>query len=110
MEPKKPSQTSCSSPFQNLPLSSSSSASFENGANAAPSGNLRLTVADSNEDTTNALAQVANAVSAEAVNLTLDQIVSKGNGNSWETPVTQFSQPVKMKLKIKQNSKINNII
>ena len=77
-----------------------SSASFENGANAVPSGNLRLTVADSNEDTTNALAQVANAVSAEAVNLTLDQIVSKGNGNSWETPVTQFSQPVKMKLKV----------
>lgn len=77
-----------------------SSASFENGANAAPSGNLRLTVIDSNEDTTNALAQVANAVSAEAVNLTLDQIVSKGNGNSWETPVTQFSQPVKMKLKV----------
>ena len=77
-----------------------SSASFENGANAAPSGNLRLTVADSNEDTTNALAQVANAVSAEAVNLTLDQIVSKGNGNSWETPVTQFDQPVKMKLKV----------
>ena len=77
-----------------------SSASFENGANAAPSGNLRLTVADSNEDTTNAFAQVANAVSAEAVNLTLDQIVSKGNGNSWETPVTQFGQPVKMKLKV----------
>lgn len=77
-----------------------SSASFENGANAAPSGNLRLTVADSNEDTTNVLAQVANAVSAEAVNLTLDQIVSKGNGTNWETPVTQFSQPVKMKLKV----------
>lgn len=77
-----------------------SSASFENGANAAPSGNLRLTVADSNEDTTNALAQVANAVSAEAVNLTLDQIVSKGNGNSWENPVTQFDQPVKMKLQV----------
>lgn len=77
-----------------------SSASFENGANAAPSGNLRLTVADSNEDTTNALAQVANAVSAEAVNLTLDQIVSKGNGTNWETPVTQFGQPVKMKLKV----------
>lgn len=77
-----------------------SSASFENGANAAPSGNLRLTVADSNEDATNALAQVANAVSAEAVNLTLDQIVSKGNGTNWETPVTQFSQPVKMKLKV----------
>lgn len=77
-----------------------SSASVENGANAAPSGNLRLTVADSNEDTTNALAQVANAVSAEAVNLTLDQIVSRGDGNSWETPVTQFGQPVKMKLQV----------
>ena len=75
-------------------------ASVENGANAAPSGNLRLTVEDSDANTTNALAQVENAVSAEAVNLTLDQIVSKGNGNSWETPVTQFSQPVKMKLKV----------
>ena len=77
-----------------------SSASFENGANAAPSGNLRLTVADSNEDTPNALAQVANAVSAEAVNLTLDQIVSKGDGTNWENPVTQFDQPVKMKLQV----------
>ena len=77
-----------------------SSASVENGANAAPSGNLRLTVEDSDANTTNALAQVENAVSAEAVNLTLDQIVSKGNGNSWETPVTQFSQPVKMKLQV----------
>ena len=77
-----------------------SSASFENGANAAPSGNLRLTVADSNEDTTNALAQVENAVSAEAVNLTLDQIVSKGDGTNWENPVTQLDQPVKMKLQV----------
>ena len=77
-----------------------SSASFENGANAAPSGNLRLTVADSNEDTTNALAQVENAVSAEAVNLTLDQIVSKGDGTNWENTVTQFDQPVKMKLQV----------
>lgn len=75
-------------------------ASVENGANAAPSGNLRLTVEDSDANTTNALAQVENAVSAEAVNLTLNQIVSKGNGNSWETPVTQFSQPVKMNLKV----------
>ena len=77
-----------------------SSASVENGANAAPSGNLRLTVEDSDANTTNALAQVENAVSAEAVNLTLDQIVSKGDGTNWETPVTQFSQPVKMKLKV----------
>lgn len=77
-----------------------SSATVENGANAAPSGNLRLTVEDSDANTTNALAQVENAVSAEAVNLTLDQIVSKGNGTNWETPVTQFGQPVKMKLKV----------
>ena len=77
-----------------------SSASVENGANAAPSGNLRLTVEDSDANTTNALAQVENAVSAEAVNLTLDQIVSKGNGTNWENPVTQFGQPVKMNLKV----------
>ena len=75
-------------------------ASVENGANAAPSGNLRLTVEDSNADTTNALAQVENAVSAEAVNLTLDQIVSKGDGTNWENPVKQFGQPVKMKLQV----------
>ena len=77
-----------------------SSASFENGANAAPSGNLRLTVEDSDANTTNALAQVENAVSAEAVNLTLDQIVSKGDGTNWENSVTEFSQPVKMKLQV----------
>jgi hypothetical protein len=78
-----------------------SSASVENGANAALSGNLRLTVQDdSNADTTNALALVENAVSAEAVNLTLDQIVSKGDGTNWENPVTQFDQPVKMKLQV----------
>ena len=76
------------------------SASVENGANAAPSGNLRLTVEDSDANTTNALAQVENAVSAEAVNLTLDQIVSKGDGTNWENPVTQFDQPVKMKLQV----------
>ena len=75
-------------------------ASVENGANAAPSGNLRLTVEDSDADTTNALAQVENAVSAEAVNLTLDQIVSKGDGTNWENSVTEFSQPVKMNLKV----------
>lgn len=77
-----------------------SSASVENGANAAPSGNLRLSVEDSDANTTNALAQVENAVSAEAVNLTLDQIVSKGDGTNWENPVTQFDQPVKMKLQV----------
>ena len=77
-----------------------SSASVENGANAAPSGNLRLTVEDSDADTTNARAQVENAVSAEAVNLTLDQIVSKGDGTNWENPVKQFDQPVKMKLQV----------
>lgn len=76
------------------------SASVENGANAAPSGNLRLTVEDSDANTTNALAQVENAVSAEAVNLTLDQIVSKGDGTNWENPVTQFGQPVKMNLQV----------
>ena len=77
-----------------------SSASVENGANAAPSGNLRLTVEDSDANTTNALAQIENVVSAEAVNLTLDQIVSKGDGTNWENPVTQFDQPVKMKLQV----------
>lgn len=60
-------------------------ASITNGANAAASGNLRLTVSDAESyDTTAAQALVSGAQSAQAVDLKLDQIVSKGNGSNWE--------------------------
>lgn len=74
-------------------------ASITNGANAAASGNLRLTVSDAESyDTTSAQALVSGAQSAQAVNLKLDQIVSKGNGSNWENNITEFEKPVTLNL------------
>lgn len=74
-------------------------ASITNGANAAASGNLRLTVSDAESyDTTSAQALVSGAQSAQAVDLKLDQIVSKGNGSNWENNITEFEKPVTLKL------------
>lgn len=74
-------------------------ASITNGANAAASGNLRLTVSDAeNYDTTSAQALVSGAQSAQAVDLKLDQIVSKGNGSNWENNITEFEKPVTLNL------------
>lgn len=70
-------------------------ASITNGVNAAASGNLRLTVSDAEGyDTTSAQALVSGAQSAQAVDLKLDQIVSKGNGSNWENNITEFEKPV----------------
>ena len=74
-------------------------ASITNGANAAASGNLRLTVSDAESyDTTSAQALVSGAQSAQAVDLKLDQIVSKGNGSNWEKNITEFEKPVTLNL------------
>ena len=74
-------------------------ASITNGANAAASGNLRLTVSDAEGyDTTAAQALVSGAQSAQAVDLKLDQIVSKGNGSNWENNITEFEKPVTLNL------------
>lgn len=75
------------------------SASIADGANAAASGNLRLTVSDAESyDTTAAQALVSGAQSAQAVDLKLDQIVSKGNGSNWENNITEFEKPVTLNL------------
>lgn len=78
-----------------------SSASISNGANAAGSGNLQLTVADSTGyDMTAAQQKVAGAVSAQAVELDLNQIVAKGDGTNWETKITEFTNPITLSLGI----------
>ena len=77
------------------------SASISNGANAAGSGNLQLTVADSTGyDMTAAQQKVAGAVSAQAVELDLNQIVAKGDGTNWETKITEFTNPITLSLGI----------
>lgn len=78
-----------------------SSASISNGANAAGSGNLQLTVADSTGyDMTAAQQKVAGAVSAQAVELDLKQLVAKGNGTNWEEQITEFTNPITLSLGI----------
>ena len=77
------------------------SASISNGANAAGSGNLQLTVADSTGyDMTAAQQKVAGAVSAQAVEMDLNQIVAKGDGTNWETKITEFTNPITLSLGI----------
>ena len=77
------------------------SASISNGANAAGSGNLQLTVADSTGyDMTAAQQKVAGAVSAQAVELDLNQIVAKGDGTNWETKITELTNPSTLSLGI----------
>ena len=77
------------------------SASISNGANAAGSGNLQLTVADNTGyDMTAAQQKVTGAVSAQAVELDLNQIVAKGDGTNWETKITEFTNPITLSLGI----------
>ena len=58
-------------------------AAIANGANATNSGNLELKVSDNtNYNTAAATALVSDAVAAEAVDLSLNQVVSKGNGTN----------------------------
>ena len=77
------------------------SASISNGANAAGSGNLQLTVTDNTGYNVSAAQQkVSGAVSAQAVELDLNQIVAKGDGTNWETQITEFTYPITLSLGI----------
>ena len=77
-------------------------AAIANGANAANSGNLELKVSDNTEyNTAAATALVSDAVAAEAVDLSLNQIVSKGNGTNWETGITEFEKSITLSLALK---------
>ena len=77
-------------------------AAIANGANATNSGNLELKVSDNtNYNTAAATARVSDAVAAEAVDLSLNQVVSKGNGTNWETGITEFEKPITLSLALK---------
>lgn len=77
-------------------------AAIANGANAANSGNLELKVSDNTEyNTAAATALVSDVVAAEAVDLSLNQVVSKGNGTNWETGITEFEKPITVSLALK---------
>ena len=78
-----------------------SSASISNGTNATESGNLQLVVTDNTGYNVAAAQQkVVGAVSAQAVELDLSQIVAKGDGTNWETQIHEFTNPITLSLGI----------
>ena len=69
-----------------------SDAFISDGENAAESGNLKLTVTDTETDNT-----IPNAVST--FDLTLQNIVSKGGDDEyWTTDITEFTDPITISL------------
>ena len=85
----------------NTQSQSISSASISNGVNATGSGSLQLTVTDSTGyDVAAAQQKVAGAISAQAVELDLKQLVAKGDGTNWEEQITEFTNPITLSLGI----------
>ena len=77
-----------------------SNASIVNGGNAASSGNLSLTVRDNasyNTDVTGAVSGT-EVVKVASLDLTLENIVGKGDGTCWEVPVTEFANDINVGL------------
>lgn len=77
-----------------------------NGANAVSSGNLELNIKDDEQASSDLdVAGILNhsAEKVGTVDITLDNVVSKGNGKSgtdgnWTTSITEFSEPIKVSL------------
>lgn len=77
------------------------SVSISNGENAVASGNLALTVSDNTSyDSQKEQAVAEGAVYVSAVDFTLQQLVSKGNGSAWVSDVTEFEKPVTLNVSI----------
>ncbi len=82
-----------------------SNVSISNGSNAAATGNLQLKVEDNSAYSADVTGAGAGATAVASIDLTLDNIVSKGNGQSgadgwWTTNITEFTNPIKVGLKV----------
>ena len=85
------------------------SVSISNGENAVASGNLALTVSDNaSYDSQKEQAVAEGAVYVSAVDFTLQQLVSKGNGSAWVSDVTEFEKPVTLNVSIDDYIVIRN--
>lgn len=77
------------------------SASITNGDRAIDSGNLFLTATnDTSYNTTTAQQKVSGVVSSQVVDLTLNQMISKGDGSYWNHPLTELNGSVTLSLGI----------
>ncbi|MCR4998204.1 MAG: hypothetical protein K6A05_00020 [Lachnospiraceae bacterium] len=76
-----------------------SDVSIGDGANAtANGGNLRVTVADAT--TPSGVSDVTSGTVLSTVDIDVDNIVSKGNGEYWSSDVTEISSPINVGLKL----------
>lgn len=73
-------------------------ARLSNGSNATANGNVKLSVSDSGQDW-NALSVLDDSYSMfGTVDMTIDQVISKGNGDYWKTPISETSAPVEVSI------------
>lgn len=78
-----------------------SAATIGGGASVADSGNLSLTIKDNATYTKDAASAVdGEAEKVTSLELTLDNIVSKGNGSYWTSNLTELKKPVTLSVDI----------
>lgn len=69
-------------------------ARLSNGSNATSNGNVKLSVSDSEQDW-DAFSVLGDGYSMfGTVDMTIDQVISKGNGEYWNTPISETNAPV----------------
>lgn len=75
---------------------------ISDGGNAASSGNLSLSISDNTAYTTDVTGAVSGATAKKvaSLDLSLDNIVSKGNGENWTTNITEFTNPISISIDV----------
>lgn len=80
--------------------------SIANGENAAQSGTLSMTVGDNTSYSTDVKSTVGDKFIEKvgSVDISLNNLVSKGTGESWTTPVTEFTKPISVSLELDEDA------
>ena len=79
-----------------------SEASITNGANAANSGNLLLTVWDESNYDKDLTPVIGDSEVVSSLDLLLANVVSKGDSTYWSNDITEFTNPIKLSLTLDQ--------
>ncbi|MDY2698703.1 MAG: hypothetical protein SOV61_04075 [Lachnospiraceae bacterium] len=82
-----------------------SDVTIANGNNAASSGNLSLTLTDNVSYTRDVTSVVADATKVGSVDITLDNVVSKGiDGQNWTRNISEFENDITLGVKVDGNN------
>ena len=79
-----------------------SKASIANGANAVNTGNLSLEVNDNASYNKDLTPVIGDSEVVSALELNLNNIVSKGDDKYWKSNITEFTNPIKLSLTLDQ--------